>query len=47
MKYNELLNFEPITQVVKFSQTHIEDYQKTLSDKDVKEIMLSKGGKVT
>ena len=23
-----------------------EDYQKTLSDKDVKEIMLSKGGKV-
>ena len=24
-----------------------EDYQKTLSDKDVKEIMLSKGGKVT
>ena len=30
MKYNELLKFEPITQVVKFSQTHIENYQRNL-----------------
>jgi len=30
MKYNELLNFEPITEVVKFSRTNETDYQKTL-----------------
>ncbi|SNS76462.1 hypothetical protein SAMN06295967_1258 [Belliella buryatensis] len=30
MKYKELLNFEPITEVVKFSRTNEEDYQKSL-----------------
>ncbi|MBK7095332.1 MAG: hypothetical protein IPH57_09915 [Saprospiraceae bacterium] len=30
MKYKELLNFEPITEVVKFSQTNETDYQKSL-----------------
>lgn len=30
MKYRELINFEPITEVVKFSETHKEDYQKNL-----------------
>jgi hypothetical protein len=30
MKYKELLNFEPITEVVKFSRTNETDYQKTL-----------------
>ena len=30
MKYNELINFEPITEVVKFSETHKDDYQKNL-----------------
>lgn len=30
MKYKELLNFEPITEVVKFSRTSESDYQKTL-----------------
>jgi len=30
MKYKELLNFEPITEVVKFSNTNKSDYQKTL-----------------
>ncbi len=30
MKYNELINFEPITEVVKFSETHKSDYQKNL-----------------
>ncbi len=30
MKYKELLNFEPITEVVKFSRTSDSDYQKTL-----------------
>ena len=30
MKYKELLNFEPITEVVKFSRTSETDYQKNL-----------------
>ncbi len=30
MKYKELLNFEPITEVVKFSKTNEADYQKNL-----------------
>ena len=30
MKYRELINFEPITEVVKFSETHKTDYQKNL-----------------
>ncbi|MBC6368014.1 DUF6079 family protein [Algoriphagus sp. AK58] len=30
MKYKDLLNFEPITEVVKFSRTNEFDYQKTL-----------------
>jgi len=30
MKYKELLNFEPITEVVKFSRTSESDYQKSL-----------------
>jgi hypothetical protein len=30
MKYKELLNFEPITEVVKFSRTRESDYQKSL-----------------
>ncbi len=30
MKYNELLNFEPITEVVKFSRTGDTEYQKSL-----------------
>jgi uncharacterized protein DUF6079 len=30
MKYKELLNFEPITEVVKFSRTSESDYQRTL-----------------
>ena len=30
MKYKELINFEPITEVVKFSETHKTDYQKNL-----------------
>ena len=30
MKYNELIHFEPITEVVKFSETHKSDYQKNL-----------------
>ncbi|MDA3906928.1 MAG: DUF6079 family protein, partial [Bacteroidales bacterium] len=30
MKYNELINFEPITEVVKFSKTSDSNYQKTL-----------------
>lgn len=30
MKYKELINFEPITEVVKFSETHKTDYQKSL-----------------
>lgn len=30
MKYKELINFEPITEVVKFSETHKADYQKNL-----------------
>src|SRR5690554_1122429 len=30
MKYNELINFEPITEVVKFSETYKSDYQKRL-----------------
>ncbi len=30
MKYNELLNFEPITEVVKFSRTSESDYQQSL-----------------
>ncbi len=30
MKYKELLNFEPITEVVKFSRTNEADYQKSL-----------------
>ncbi len=30
MKYKELLNFEPITEVVKFSRTSESDYQKAL-----------------
>lgn len=30
MKYNELLNFEPITEVVKFSRTNETDYQEAL-----------------
>lgn len=30
MKYQELINFEPITEVVKFSETHKDDYQKNL-----------------
>lgn len=30
MKYSELINFEPITEVVKFSETHKSDYQKNL-----------------
>ena len=30
MKYKELINFEPITEVVKFSETHKADYQNNL-----------------
>lgn len=30
MKYNELINFEPITEVVKFSKTNQADYQRNL-----------------
>lgn len=30
MKYSELIHFEPITEVVKFSETHKSDYQKSL-----------------
>ena len=30
MKYQELLNFEPITEVVKFSRTNESDYQRSL-----------------
>jgi RNAse (barnase) inhibitor barstar len=30
MKYKELINFEPITEIVKFSETHKVDYQKNL-----------------
>jgi DNA replication protein DnaC len=30
MKYKDLLNFEPITEVVKFSKTNETDYQKNL-----------------
>lgn len=30
MKYKELINFEPITEVVKFSETHKAEYQKNL-----------------
>lgn len=30
MKYKELLSFEPITEVIKFSRTSETDYQKTL-----------------
>lgn len=30
MKYNELIHFEPITEVVKFSETHKSDYQNNL-----------------
>lgn len=30
MKYSELIHFEPITEVVKFSETHKSDYQKNL-----------------
>ncbi len=30
MKYKDILNFEPITEVVKFSRTSESDYQKTL-----------------
>ena len=30
MKYKELLNFEPITEVVKFSRTSEKDYQNSL-----------------
>ena len=30
MKYKELLNFEPITEVVKFNQTNESDYQQSL-----------------
>ena len=30
MKYKELLNFEPITEVVKFSRTSDAEYQKSL-----------------
>ena len=30
MKYKELINFEPITEVVKFSRTSETDYQKNL-----------------
>lgn len=30
MKYKELLNFEPITEIIKFSRTKESDYQKTL-----------------
>lgn len=30
MKYKDLLNFNPIIEIVKFSQTHKEDYQKNL-----------------
>lgn len=30
MKYNELLNFEPITEVIKFSRTSEAEYQKSL-----------------
>lgn len=30
MKYSELIQFEPITEVVKFSETHKSDYQKNL-----------------
>jgi hypothetical protein len=30
MKYNELIQFEPINEVVKFSETHKSDYQKNL-----------------
>ncbi len=30
MKYKELINFEPITEIVKFSRTNDSDYQKSL-----------------
>ncbi len=30
MKYSELIHFEPITEVVKFSETHKSDYQRNL-----------------
>ena len=30
MKYSELIHFEPITEVVKFSETHKSDYQNNL-----------------
>jgi hypothetical protein len=30
MKYKDLINFEPITEVVKFSRTNDSDYQKCL-----------------
>src|SRR5690554_490698 len=30
MKYSELIHFDPITEVVKFSETHKSDYQKNL-----------------
>src|SRR5690554_2902441 len=30
MKYKELINFEPITEIVKFSRTKDSDYQKSL-----------------
>jgi len=30
MKYSELINFEPITEVIKFSKTHKSEYQKNL-----------------
>ena len=41
MKYKEVINFEPITEVVKFSETHKEDYQKNL----VKTFVFSKAFK--
>lgn len=30
MKYSDLIHFEPITEVIKFSETHKSDYQKNL-----------------
>ena len=41
MKYKEVINFEPITEVVKFSETHKEGYQKNL----VKTFVFSKAFK--
>lgn len=41
MKYNELLNFEPITEVVKFSRTNEKSYQESL----VKTFVFSKAFK--